>query len=344
QSEFGGAQHYVWEIARSLNPAIYDVAVAAGPEGDDELGLLAQLQKVGVRTIHLKNLRRAINPIFDVPAFFELKRLIEKEKPDVLFLNSTKAGILGSFAVRRKDADIKRKSAEQPPLNLPLIKGEKEKGLRIIYRIGGWVFNEDISAWQKKLYLFLEKFTAKRKDLIIVNSNIDRDIAVRLGIAGPEKIITIYNGLDWQSIKFLDQKEARMSLSLLTSSGIVKNQNTDWWVSRKIIGAVANLYKTKGLRYFIEAAAIVRKNYPEALFFIIGEGRERAELETLIIKNRLRDNFLLLGAAPSARIYLKAFDVFVLPSVKEGMPWAILEAMAAEVPIVATNVGGIPEM
>lgn len=366
QSEFGGAQHYVWEIARSLNPAVYDVIVAAGPEGDDELGLLAQLQKIGVKTRHLKHLKRAINPVFDLLAFFELKKLVAAEKPDVLFLNSTKAGVLGSIATERKKTLIsnglsltkkhgyqteKRRSITPTSFPLPGEGEEKGGGIqeipsspKVIYRIGGWAFNEDIANWKKKLYLTLEKGTAKRKDLIIVNSEADRKIGIASGIAPPEKIITIYNGLDWQKIKFLARDEARLSLQTIIPSNIAKNQTADWWVSRKIIGSVANLYETKGLRYFVEAAALVRKSFPEALFFVIGEGRQRAELETLILKNRLRDNFFIFGNVPSARIFIKAFNIFVLPSVKEGMPWAILEAMAAEAPIAATAVGGIPEM
>ena len=76
---------------------------------------------------------------------------------------------------------------------------------------------------------------------------------------------------------------------------------------------------------------------------IIGEGPERQNLEKIIKKHKLEDTTFLIGAIPDAYQYLKAFDLFVLPSVKEGQPWTILEAMAADVPIVATNIAGIPE-
>ena len=79
-------------------------------------------------------------------------------------------------------------------------------------------------------------------------------------------------------------------------------------------------------------------------FVIIGEGPEKSRIENLIKKNHLENNVFLAGFIPNAFERLKAFDLFVLPSVKEGQPWAILEAMAAEVPIVATNIAGIPEM
>ncbi len=95
--------------------------------------------------------------------------------------------------------------------------------------------------------------------------------------------------------------------------------------------------------FLILAAArnkVIEKN---CNFIIIGEGPERKKLENLIKKHELENNVILIGAIPDVRRYLKAFDLFVLPSVKEGQPWAILEAMAAEVPIVATNIAGIPE-
>jgi glycosyltransferase involved in cell wall biosynthesis len=77
---------------------------------------------------------------------------------------------------------------------------------------------------------------------------------------------------------------------------------------------------------------------------VIGEGEERRKLEGLIKKYHLENNFFLLGAIPDAYKYLKAFDIFVLSSIKEGFPWTILEAITAKVPIIATKVGAIPEI
>ncbi len=79
-------------------------------------------------------------------------------------------------------------------------------------------------------------------------------------------------------------------------------------------------------------------------FVIIGEGGERPKLEALIKKYRLENQVILAGRMADAYRYLKAFDVFVLPSLKEGFPWVIIEAAAAGIPIVATKVGAIPEI
>ncbi len=111
-----------------------------------------------------------------------------------------------------------------------------------------------------------------------------------------------------------------------------------------LIGTVANFYRNKGLKYLILAAQKLKNKGLDWQFVIIGEGPERSKIENLIKKNNLENNMFLTGFIPDASECLKAFNLFVLPSVKEGQPWVILEAMAAGVPIVATNIAGIPEM
>jgi glycosyltransferase involved in cell wall biosynthesis len=80
------------------------------------------------------------------------------------------------------------------------------------------------------------------------------------------------------------------------------------------------------------------------VFILIGDGPERHNLELQIKENGLENKVLILGRIPEAYKYLPAFDVFVLPSVKEGFPWAVLEAMSAKLPIIATDVGANPEV
>ena len=111
-----------------------------------------------------------------------------------------------------------------------------------------------------------------------------------------------------------------------------------------LIGTIANFYKNKGLDFLILAAVRIKKSQPNWQFAVIGDGPERLNLEKLIINHELENNVLLLSSIPDAYKYLKVFDLFVLSSVKEGQPWVILEAMAAALPIVATNIAGIPEM
>jgi hypothetical protein len=141
QSEFGGAQRFIYRLITNLDLSKYEIIVGAGPRGDDKNGLLIALEKNGINTIHLKYLRRGVNLFFDILGLFEIKRLLNKEKPDILFLCSSKAGFLGSFVGVR---------LRQKP--------------KIIYRIGGWTFNDPWPEWKKKFYIWLEKKSAKWKD------------------------------------------------------------------------------------------------------------------------------------------------------------------------------------
>ena len=296
QSEFGGAQRYIFETSHGLDKTQYEVLVAAG-HGDGEL--FKKLQDINTRTVHLKKMKRAPWPWQVLLSVREIRKLLKKEKPDVLFLCSTTAGLLGSIA--RIFYKVK-----------------------VVYRIGGWAFRDPRAFWKNWLILLAEKITSPLKDVVVVNSEVDRKLAIKYGVVSKKKLVKIYNGIDVSSLDFLSREEARQKLSI---------KNTP------VVGTVANFYKTKGLEYLIQSAKDVNAD-----FVIIGDGRSRTKLESLIKKYNLGNKVFIVGRIPNAYKYLKAFDVFVLPSLKEGFPWIILEAIAAEVPIVATKVGAIPEI
>lgn len=307
QSEFGGAQRYIFEMVSNLNRKQYEILVAAG-QGDGEL--FKKLQNINIKKIPLEQLKRVPWPWQVLLVIKEIRNLLKKEKPDFLFLCSTTAGLLGSIA----GFLLKIKNCK----------------LKIIYRIGGWAFRDPRGFWKNWFILLAEKITGLLKDAIIVNSEIDRKLVLKYKIVPAKKIFKIYNGLNPESLNFLSRQEARERLNLEQSA--------------KIVGTVANFYKTKGLKYFIEAANKLIEVKPQSVFVIIGDGRLRPELEAQIKKYNLENKVFLIGRIPDAYKYLKAFDVFVLPSLKEGFPWIILEAAAAELPIVATKVGAIPEI
>jgi len=293
QSEFGGAQRFIYTLVTNLKGC--NITVTSGLEGRDKNDVLASLvkQKVNVKCLHYT--RRSINPFFDFLGFFEILKLIRKEKPDILFLCSSKIGFLCSLAGRL--------------LNVK----------KIIYRIGGWTFNDPWPKWKKNLYFFLERISCKWKDYIINNAVSGKKQAIKLGIKAKVDNLVIHNGIG--DLKFLSKEKAREFLKL---------KNSDF-----IVGSIANFYPAKGLKYLIKAAKLLK----EYKFVIIGDGKQRKELEKI-----KPNNVILFGSVKNAYKYLKAFDVFVLSSVKEGFPWVILEAIKAEIPIVATKVGAVPEI
>lgn len=306
----GGAQRFLYELITHLEPKKYEIVVAAGGNGE----LIEKLSKKNVKTASIKNFSN-MPGVKNLLVFLEIFHLIKKFNPDILYLLSSEAGFTGSIVGSFYRFVFWRKNP------------------KIIYRIGGWAFKEPRNIIIKKIYLWAEKISAPFKDIIIVNSEFDRQLAIKNNISKPDKIITIYNGVDISELKFLSREKA---LNFLYSK-IGR-------VSLPIVGTIANLYKNKGLEYLVLAAKRLKENKKNYHFIIIGKGTERPKLEKTIKKHGLENTVFLIGEIPNAYQYLKAFDLFVLSSVKEGQPWVILEAMAAGVPILATNIAGIPEM
>ena len=206
QSEFGGAQRYIFEMVSNLEKAKYDILVAAG-QGDGEL--FRKLQGTPARTIQLKWLRRTPCP-WEIPlSIFKIYNLLKREKPNTLFLCSTTAGLLGSLS------SFSYKILTRHPSRY-----ETDK-MQVIYRIGGWSFLDPRPSWMNKILSWLEKSTAPFKDKIIVNSELDKKIAINYKICPPEKIVKIYNGLDFEKLEFLPKEQAKNFLSKNTKYKIV---------------------------------------------------------------------------------------------------------------------------
>ena len=261
QSEMGGAQKYVYETAINLDSGQYDITVAAGPKGNWEL--LERLKKAGVKTRRLSYLKRNINPLFDIMGILQVYRLIKQEKPDFVYLHSSKAGVVGSIAaafyrgISRISRGISRKGVEND------FSGNSRNirvNPRIIYRIGGWAFNEKISIIKKWLYVLMECLTARLKDVIVVNTEADKKAAIERKICPERKIKVIYNGIDIDNMNFLDKNDARKSLS--EKFFLVGNNGARFW-----IGTIANFYLNKGLVYLIEAARVL--NNDNFIFIVI---------------------------------------------------------------------------
>lgn len=318
QSEMGGAQRYVLDLVKNIKS--FDIVVAGGGDGE----LFTRLDTYNIKYYKLKNLVRNISPIKDILGLIEIYQLLKKERPDVLHLNSSKAGVLGAIA------------------------GKLAKVKKIIYTAHGFVFLEPLPLWQKWLFVIAEKFSAYFKDIIICVSDCDRQAGIQYKIAPSKKFVTIHNGIDINALNFLTKEKAKEELlksyKLQATPKDPAVAGPTGQASHKLIGTIANFYPTKGLFYLIGAADIVCKKYPNIIFTIIGDGYLKRELESQIKKLKLEKNIYLVGYIKDAEKYINAFDCYVCSSLKEGFPYSLLTAMAAGIPIVSTNVGGIPEM
>lgn len=315
QPEWGGAQQFLYALISHLDRNKYEFWLASG-EGKD-MCFPDALKNIGVPIEKLRWLKREINPIADIRAVAEIRKLIDRLRPDVLFLNSSKAGTVGTLAAKRFPQ------------------------LKVIYRIGGWSFNDPRPWLERHFLIWAEKYTAKFKDFVIVNNHQDFDQARRLKIKPRQRLELIYNGIDPYKLGLMDKDEAKIRLYEL-----MPKKQAGFLHEGLIIGTIANFYPTKGLQYLIEAIKILNYKLGTINYklILIGDGNERLKLESQIKDAGLQNSVFLAGMIPDAYRFLQAFDIFVLPSVKEGFPWALLEAMSAKLAVVATTVGANPEI
>ncbi len=298
-ADWGGAQMFVFQTALAAKQHGHDVMIAAGEAG--ELG--DRCTQAGLRFEQLHMVKRNISPLYDLAAIHEIRQLLREWKPGAVHLNSSKMSVVGSIAA----------SLEKIPC--------------IIYRIGGWAFLEDLPAWKKQFYLLAEKWTASKKDIIVTVHPGDEDLARKLKITPRGPLMTIPNGIDLVRFdrELLVKGEARRRLGLA--------------LDKLVIGTIANYYPPKDIPGLLETIAPLARSNENLQFVIIGDGPEREAVQTTFKKLNLENRIILAGRLEDAQQYLSAFDIFLLASTKEGMPWTLLEAMAARLPCIATDVG-----
>ncbi|MDO8584972.1 MAG: glycosyltransferase [bacterium] len=325
KSDTGGAQKYVRDLAASLPQEKFQTEIITGG-------------KSGIRF-----LSNSFRPYFlflnDIAAVIEIFFCLRKHRPDILHLNSSKAGVVGAIAATIYNVGCR-------------VSGVGCRPIKVIFTAHGWVFNpKNRYSWLRQhCYIFFHKFAALFQDAIINVSAYDRELALRYHIAPAKKLFTIHNGIDVSAINFLNKDSARAALLQKVrspESGVRNIGHRSAVIGQEHwIGSIGRLVVEKNYQTLIDAAALVKGQLSivNCQFFIIGEGYERAMLEKKIADLGLQNNVFLLGALPNAEQYLKAFDVFVMPSIKEGLPYTLLEAMAARIPIIATKTGGMPEI
>ncbi|OGC80933.1 hypothetical protein A2943_01520 [Candidatus Adlerbacteria bacterium RIFCSPLOWO2_01_FULL_51_16] len=285
KANWGGAQRYVFDLATSLPKEEFEVVVVYGTPGL----LVEKLKRAGIMIYHNISLGRDISVGKDAKSFFELYRLFKKEKPNIVHLNSSKAGGVGALAARLA--------------RIP----------KVIFTVHGLPWDESRNVVSKFLIYLASQVTFLLCHKVITVSQ-DNHKRVRGSTL-------IYNGIG--PIVFGSGEKIRSAYP----AGV------------KIMGTIGELNKNKNQKTLVEQA----KNDLHMYVAIVGEGEERENLENLIKKYSLGDRVKLFGFIPASEV-LRGFDTFALPSLKEGLPYVLLEAKIAGLPIVASRVGGVSEI
>ncbi len=306
KSNWGGAQAYVFALAKAAREEGAEVAVALGGTGAPgaPLGELAsRLAATGIRTIPVSSFSRDVSLIRECAAFVELRRLFHTERPDVVHLNSSKAGGLGVLAARASGVPI------------------------ILFTAHGWDHRSRENRLIRSLVWAASWATVAFATKVIAVSRYDLlDAPV---VFSRHKLVVIHNGAAPHDL--VPREDARKVLAAHAPGAAAI---PFWYLS------IAELHYNKGLDLLIRAFA----DQPEdTALVLIGSGEEEERLRALARTLGLASRVFFTGFLPEAARYLPAADTFVLPSRKEGLPFTILEAGLAERAVVAANTGGIPE-
>ena len=290
---------------QGMDKSLYEVELACAPGGR----LIQLVEKNHMKVWPFEHLVQPIAPLEDTLALLDLSIFLKKNPYHIVHTHNSKAGILGRLAAKLAGVPV------------------------IVHTVHGFAFHDQEPVWRQRLFRHLERLGSRWCDKMIFISQPLIDWALEERITEKEKIEKIYSGIQ------LDQFHP------VTVD--VKMKNRERWQLKKeedVVGIISKLWKGKGHITLIEAFKVVKQRIPNARLVIVGEGDLYSELLRVVNENGLRESVLFTGFQMDVSEILSTFDVAVLPSFFEGMGRVLLEAMAMEKPVVASRVGGIPDL
>lgn len=326
-TKIGGTEQMLLALLSRLDKDKYSPFICAikfgGPliEEARKIGVEGECLLKKVQSSKFKVQKLIINTITQFFVFIlislRLAALLKKEKPDILHTFLFHANILGRIV-------------------------GKLTGISVIISS-----QRSVDKWRKPWHSFLDRWTVKFCNLIISNSEAGRKVLIEREKIDPKKIITIHNGID------IDKFNQTVEGSINTHN---KRREFGLEPCDIVIGIIANLREVKGHRFLFEALADICSDrvysadnlqQTQSLYIkllVVGDGKLKEELINLAGKFGIKDNVIFSGFRDDISEILKIIDIFVLPSLWEGFPVSIMEAMASKKPVIASNVGGIPEL
>jgi len=300
------SQHYkVWLIKGSTSESAMTKAETKLVEDQ-----LETAKEKGIDIIDVPSLLRRISPINDVRASITLFRHIRKIEPHIVHTHTSKAGILGRLTAWMARVPI------------------------IIHTPHGHVFYGHFGKSLSKIFLQMEKLLGKITHHQIALTPEECNDYLSLRVSKPGNTSVIHSGVDLQQFS----KGAKQRTRKREELGISANSLViGYW-----------LIPIKGVTHLLSAVTKVAEKYPKTLLVLVGKGDDKGEeeikLKEQVEKSGLEDKVRFLGWRSDVDEIMGCFDIFVLPSLNEGMGRVLVEAMAAGLPIVASSVGGIPDL
>jgi len=314
----GGAQENTLITCRLLAQRGHDVTLITGPALGPEGELFEQTKGAGYKVIVLDRLRRAINPLYDVPSYFAIKKLLRELQPDVVHTHSAKAGILGRFAGHA-------------------LKGKWAKGRpAVVHTIHGLAFHPYQSNLLNKFYIAIEKATARRTDCFISVADAMTQQALAAGIGRPQQYVTAYSAIEEGD--FLEPISHERRVEFRRKYGIAEDA--------VVLVTIARLFELKGHDYIIESAKELAKRFANCVWLFVGDGNLSDTYKKQVRDLGLPERIRFAGLLPPGEIPLaiQACDILVHCSLREGLARALPQAMLCGRPAVSFDVDGAREV
>ena len=305
----GGPAIHVTALTSGLDPARYDSRLATGLPGRHEGDMSYLSEAAGVAPVLLPEMGREVAPLADLATLARLVRLMRQFRPHIVHTHTAKAGAVGRMAARLSGVPV------------------------VVHTFHGHVFHAYFGRLQSRLAVRTERMLAGLSDrLITLSERLRREIA-GFGVAPSEKIEVIPLGFDLAP--FAPEAGWRRG-QLRAELGLAPD---DW-----LIGSVGRLVPVKNHALLLQAAQALRQAGRRAHFVIVGDGELRPSLEAQARALGLEQAVSFTGWRRDLPPVYADLDVLVNTSRNEGTPVAVIEAMAAGVPVIATAVGGVPDV
>ena len=261
-------------------------------------------------------MQREIRPLLDIKAFFKIFSLLRTENPRIVDTHTAKAGTTARLAV----------------ILYNLFYGKK---IRTVHTFHGHVFEGYFSKIKSSAFVWVERLLARGTDVIVaISDSQKRDLSEKFKIASASRIRTIPLGFDLEP--FLSSWKFKGQLRQMI--GIDK--------STVVIGIIGRLVPIKNHQMYFDAAKRFMALNPErnVVFLVVGDGELRGKLEDYCRDAGIDSHVRFLGWMRNLPMVYADVDILALTSLNEGTPFSIIEAMASSVPVIATEVGGVPDL
>ena len=306
----GGADENTLFTMEGLDKNKYDVDLITGEEFDESI--FNKVKNNNFNIIQIKGLKWKLNFLHDPIVLIKLIKLMRKNRYDIVHTHTTKAGILGRIAARISGVPI------------------------IVHGLHGSTFEAFNSGLLNWLLFLFERLTGRFTDAYISVSGVLSEKYIERGIGKKENYHTVYSGMELD--KFYG---ARGKIDCRK-----KQRELGIGLEDFVIGNVARLESRKGHKFLIDAFKnlVEGQKDGQVKLLIIGEGNKREYLENYVNELNLRDKVIFTGYREDVEELMAVMDIFVLTSLREGLPRVLVQAAAVGVPSVAFNVDGVPEI